>query len=448
MLGTRFLFLASALLSSVSVMAAPPADSVPYSVEWLRTLSPGDFNQAHGVSANAAGEVYLAGYTTGDLGGANAGNHDAFVSKYDDRGALLWSRQFGGISIDQAHGVTHDGLGNVYVTGETATSLGGQSAGDHDAFLAKFDALGNLGWIRQFGTPVNDNGVQVATDREGNVYVAGETGGDLARDNNRSLDLFVTKYDADGQLQWTEQCGGDGDDITPRLAVDSQGNAYVSGRSFAPQGGLFTFLTKLNSAGQVEQPPEISYEQAFLTDITVDSNDNLYVTGTDEFPGEGRQYQSFVSKYDAMGGLQWVSPFSGSITPISGSGNPSSISVDGLGNSYVIDVQPVLRKFGPLGQLLWTKSFSVGSTGRLPFDLTLDMSATLQEPVYVAGYSFPFEGPRKGLTNVFFVKLSRVPEPLSSRAIGMLVGIGSLTAYRRRRRLDQAGVVPNSQSSR
>ena len=116
------------------------------------------------MSADGLGNVYISGYTYGSLGGPNAGGHDAFVSKYDAAGTLQWSRQLGTMSGDDSHGVSADGLGNVYISGYTGGSLGGPNAGSYDAFVSKYDAAGSLQWTRQLGTTSDDYSFGVSAD--------------------------------------------------------------------------------------------------------------------------------------------------------------------------------------------------------------------------------------------------------------------------------------------
>ena len=65
------------------------------SIEWIRQLGTSSTDESNGVSADGLGNVYISGYTNGSLGGPNAGNEDAFVSKYDAAGTLQWTRQLG-----------------------------------------------------------------------------------------------------------------------------------------------------------------------------------------------------------------------------------------------------------------------------------------------------------------------------------------------------------------
>ena len=109
----------------------------PSTVDWIRQLGTSDFDTSWGVSADSLGNVYISGRTRGSLGGQNAGLSDAFVSKYDAAGTLLWTEQLGTSSSDASYGVSADSLGNVYISGSTRGSLGGPNAGGSDAFLVK-----------------------------------------------------------------------------------------------------------------------------------------------------------------------------------------------------------------------------------------------------------------------------------------------------------------------
>ena len=91
-----------------------------------------------GVSADGLGNVYLLGDTNGNLAAPNAGSYDAFVSKYNSVGSRLWTQQIGSAGTDHSTGVSADGLGNIYMSGYTNGNLGAVSAGGYDAFLAKF----------------------------------------------------------------------------------------------------------------------------------------------------------------------------------------------------------------------------------------------------------------------------------------------------------------------
>ncbi len=121
----------------VFAAAAGAQAEEPYAIEWSRQLGTSRNDSGNGVATDPLGNVFISGRTEGSLGGPNAGDYDAFVSKYDSTGNLLWTRQLSTSAEDNSYGVAADPLGNIYISGYTAGSLGGPNAGGRDAFLVK-----------------------------------------------------------------------------------------------------------------------------------------------------------------------------------------------------------------------------------------------------------------------------------------------------------------------
>ena len=155
---------------------------------------------------------------------------DAFVARYNRAGTLLWVRQGGGAVNDDARGIAVDGRGNAYVTGgfgEVATfsQFTMKSAGQGDVFVAKYDPDGQLLWVRQAGGSEADLGRGIALDSAANVYVTGYFSGAASFEGTRlvsggSSDVFLAKYDADGNLLWARSAGGTNSDEGVSIAVD------------------------------------------------------------------------------------------------------------------------------------------------------------------------------------------------------------------------------------
>jgi len=173
--------------------------------------------------------------------------------------ALEWAERGGGPSGDRGLDVAADASGNSYVIGTflgTATfgSGGGEvvlnSAGtSSDTFLAKYAPDGVLLWVQQIAGNNVASGVGVAVDDSGNVYAAGafgstatlgDGGNEIVLTSAGDFDVFIAKYDGNGTLLWAEQAGGTfreflggfdslGGDRGDGLAVDSEGNAYITG---------------------------------------------------------------------------------------------------------------------------------------------------------------------------------------------------------------------------
>ena len=165
----------------------------PYAIEWMRQLGTSASDYSQGVAADPLGNVFISGLTRGSLGGPNAGGPDAFVSKYDSSGSLLWTRQLGTAGHDYSYAVAADPLGNVLISGYTRGSLGGPNAGNFDAFVSKYHSSGSLLWTRQLGTSSIEPGYGVAADPLGNIYISGLTQGSLGGPHAGDSDAFLVK---------------------------------------------------------------------------------------------------------------------------------------------------------------------------------------------------------------------------------------------------------------
>ncbi len=204
--------------------------------------------EATGIVTTAAGTVYLAGFTDGNLGGkTNAGGYDAFLAAYDANGTQLWIALAGSSADDFGSAIALGSGGNLYVAGSTYGSLGAAQNQDlsgmtSDLFLMKFTSAGAPVWTKQLGTAYDDDAWAIAADGSGNLYVAGGTYGDLDGNTNANpaiadpawtatADLFVVKYDSAGTKQWTEQLGTAATDVATAVAVGANGNVYVAGET-------------------------------------------------------------------------------------------------------------------------------------------------------------------------------------------------------------------------
>ena len=127
--------------------------------------------------ATVPGRVYIGGFVCGTLPNqTNFGGCDAFAWAWDTDGNELWGREFGTPNGTFGYGIAADDSG-VIVSGHVRGAFPGEvSAGGTDAFLRKYDHLGNALWTHQFGTPADEQHGGVAIDAS-DVYVAGSTDG-------------------------------------------------------------------------------------------------------------------------------------------------------------------------------------------------------------------------------------------------------------------------------
>lgn len=211
---------------------------------WLRQFGDALFAHALGLSSDGSGGVYVAGGTTSSEDGT-----EAFLARYDSSGERIWYRKFRTGVKDVAWDVTPDGAGGVFVSGYTRESWN-QPFPQTDAFLARFDQSGNQTWVRTFGTSYIDNASNLAPDGKGGVFV----GGKYDDRSGGKADVFVARYDAQGNEIWLRQFGSSTVDYLNGLAPDGTGGVFVGGSTYGNLGGTHfgesdCFLARYDSAG-------------------------------------------------------------------------------------------------------------------------------------------------------------------------------------------------------
>ena len=193
---------------------------------------------------DGSGSAFVTGRFDGsvDFGGGpltTAGADDIFLAKFDAAGNHLWSKRFGDGSGELGESVAVDNAGNVFLTGYFGGSVdfgGGPltSAGSLDTFLAKFDAAGNQLWSTGFGAPDNQIGQSVAVDSAGNAFLTGFFGGSVdfgggSLTSAGGNDVFVARFDASGNHVWSKRFGVANDQVALSVAADGSGNAFLTG---------------------------------------------------------------------------------------------------------------------------------------------------------------------------------------------------------------------------
>jgi len=287
---------------------------------WTRQLGTAESDASAGANSDRAGNVFIAGDTSGAMDGVARGFGDGFVAKYSHEGELEWTRQVGTSQPDAATGVSADAAGNVFVAGFTRGSLEGSRDGrDVDAFVAKYSAAGELLWSRQLGSSVgyDERASGVSADAEGNVIVAGHSFGGLEGDNRGSADAFVAKLSADGELRWLRQHGAKGYDAAEAVSADGEGNVYVSGQMWGvlPRGPSVVlpgnpYVAKYSSEGELLW--ELQVEDAFAgaaLRISTNGERRIFIAGYTSASWGGTNqglYDSFVAELSVEGEVLWV----------------------------------------------------------------------------------------------------------------------------------------------
>jgi hypothetical protein len=352
-----------------------------------------------GIAIDPSGNVYVTGRANSfDFPTVNAlqavshaccgvNGTTGFVAKLNSAGsALIYSTYLGGFGEDSGNAIATDAAGNAYVTGMTGSpnqpcdacnfpttanalqpNLGGVSGASNNAFVTKINPNGSaLIFSTYLGGSSSDAGNSIAVDTAGNVYVTGTaqssnfpTANALQPNRTGGENAFVTKINPSGStfvystyLGGSSPTGDSGDGI----AVDSSGNAYVSGSTFSAdfptvnpvqstlKGVSDAFLTKINASGSA-----LVYSTflggsgtEFAGGVAVDDLGNAYIAGATEstdFPTlnalqatvGGPSFDGFVTEINPSGGALIYSTYLGG----SGDDFAGGIALDPLGNVYV-----------------------------------------------------------------------------------------------------------------
>lgn len=222
-------------------------------------------------------------------------------------------------------------------------------------------------WSATYGNTGDDDGYAIATDGSGNVYVAGNFqspfvifGSDVLINAYSGLsDIFLVKFDPDGNVLWAVQAGGNRTDRCRSLCVDPSGNVYIAGQfagTSAAFGGITltnadplgdfsdVFVAKYNASGAVQWAKKIGgYDQDEAYSITTDINGDLYVTGTfynstltigsntlNNHDSNGSTMDIFIAKYNSTGNVLWATAEGGA-----GDDVCNVVKTDNEGNLFV-----------------------------------------------------------------------------------------------------------------
>jgi hypothetical protein len=187
-------------------------------------------------------------------------------------------------------------------------------------------------WTRSYNGPADndDEAIDMAIDASGNAYV---TGTSFA--TNGTYDITTVMYSAAGVQQWVATYNGTGNnnDGADAVAVDANGNVYVTGRARSVSNLEDIVTIKYNASGIQQWAVTYNGSGNGLDegkDVTVDASGNVYVTG---YFSLSNNYTDMITiKYDAAGNQQWATPFNG---VNNGSDEGDAIILDGTGNLYV-----------------------------------------------------------------------------------------------------------------
>ncbi len=342
---------------------------------FITYLGGSGFDNSSSIAVDSEGNIYVTGSTNSSnfptknaFNSSYSSNTDAFITKLNSTGGLVFSSYFGGTLMDIGNSIAVDSAGFSYVTGitysrdfPTKNAYSDKFGSGADAFVAKFNITGGLVFSTYLGGSGSASGNGIAVDLFGNIYVTGLThSSDFPTKNayasylKGASDAFITKFDGSGNISFSTYFGGYGDENGLSIAVDSEGNSYVTGTTTSVDlptkqafdstygGNTDAFVAKFNSTGGLVFS---SYLGGSNTDesysIALGPNDDCFVTGTttstDFFGGNnftntvsGRT-DAFVIKINSTGNLIFNIRIGNGEAIL-----PLEITVNGNGYSYVV----------------------------------------------------------------------------------------------------------------
>ncbi|RKX69935.1 hypothetical protein DRP53_06650 [candidate division WOR-3 bacterium] len=284
---------------------------------WSRCYKPASGRKASGkaIGLDKSGNILVTGgyfsFVT---------DWDMFTLKYDPDGDEIWVREFNYDSTygfdDYAFDLVCDGSGSVYVTG----TVQGWTIGTCYGTL-KYDSLGNLLWCRYYdghGWGGGGKAQAIDIDGAGNIYITGYHEDTISATNH--FDYATIKYDPSGNELWVARYNGTGnsEDRANALVVDEFGNCYVTGYSRGDTTGDDIVTIKYDSEGNTKwiarfsSPHQPGYTLDWPHAITLDNLGNIYVVGEMDVDSTGSTYWDFCTiKYSPTGSKLWVVTFNG-----------------------------------------------------------------------------------------------------------------------------------------
>ena len=344
---------------------------------------------ARAIAADSSGNVFVTGYSSGGASG-----DDYATIKYSGAGVPLWTNRYNDQwnLDDWATAVTVDGSGNVFVTGASANINFHPYI--YDYATIKYSGAGVALWTNRYNGPGNrdDLASALAVDGSGNVFVTGNSytlywdGTDYVYNS----DYATIAYSGAGVPLWTNLYDWNGNDFATAVAVDASGNVVVTGSSLGSSGTSYATI-KYSGAGVTlwanRYDGGLVNSDDSVAALAVDGNGNVFVTGSSY--GNDNHYEFGSIKYSGSGLTLWTNRYNGpgnssaaKAAAIDSSGNV--VVAGDLSNNGSSDFATI--KYSGAGVSLWTNLYN-SVTGGNSSDRAAAVAVDRSGNVFVAGSS-------------------------------------------------------------
>jgi uncharacterized delta-60 repeat protein len=396
---TTTVILSVVTFSVLLTFVAPRAEAQGGVPLWTNRYSDPVTGNAEGraVAVDSNGNVFVTGLSITSSNGS-----DFVTIKYSSAGVPLWTNRYDGpgSGTDEWTSMAVDDSGNVVVTGISDHNGYDSFHTNYDYATIKYSNAGVPLWTNRYNGPGNsiDWATSVAVDGSGNVFVTGASDG---HEFHTNYAYATIKYSSAGVPLWTNRYDGPANDSwAAALALDGNGNVFVTGGSWGTGSGQDYATIKYSNAGmplwtnRYNGPGFVEYAQDFATSIAVDNSGNVIVTGASDRFGDPdfESYDYATIKYSNAGVPLWTNRY---MSPTYDNGYANALAVDASGNVFVTgyiyssshfynwDFATVA--YSSAGVPLWTNRYNgPGSSEDWAASIKLDSSGN----VFVTGYSY------------------------------------------------------------
>ncbi|HPO63722.1 MAG TPA: SBBP repeat-containing protein [Candidatus Kapabacteria bacterium] len=331
---------------------------------WSTYFGGENHDSAYGIACDSNNNIIITGYTMSETGIAtdgtwqgnnNGGYGDAFIAKFSSDGEFLWGTYFGGSDYDCSNAITCDNLNNLIIIGYTAStdsiatpgSFLSSYQGYGDAFVAKFNSIGQLYWSSYFGFEDYDTGLSISTDSSNNIFLAGQTNSYMNIASEYSFqeefggfsDGFLAKFNSNGNRIWSTYYGGELDDACYSVKVDNLNNILIAGYTNSEIGIASTdafqnefagfddgFVAKFNNnGGRLWGTYYGGNDYDVIYSVCNNINDEVLISGftlsqnnistpsvhQENLAGYGYNTDGFIAKLDSAGERIWGTYYGG-----------------------------------------------------------------------------------------------------------------------------------------
>lgn len=354
---------------------------------WQKSFGGSNYDYAESIQETADGGFIVAGYSNsqnGDLNGNN-GFDDYWILKLTSTGTIVWQKNFGGSSFDQATSVNQTKDGGYIVAGYSRSNNINVSGnhGLYDYWVIKLDPSGNLTWQKSLGGDLDDLAYSIKETTDGGYIVTGNSfsNNDQVTNNKGGADIWTVKLKSNGIIDWQKTYGGSGGDFGKSIAVTDEGGYIISGYSNSADGDIYVnygkydyLLLKISSLGVLEWQKDYGGSNDDLAySIHQISSGGYVVTGN-----------SGSNDKDVSGNLGFTDYWTIKINPLNIFITSSSITT--LCRGTVDTITVYLTDGGSADSYVWKKNgVKVGKNKSVYIDSTLNNNDTITCEAKIGG---------------------------------------------------------------